>query len=228
MRHRLCALQAVCDVAATITSLVPSLSASHLTAVTLQMAATNVPADSIADFYAACVCRAHAILPQCSVQQLADLSWAFCRAAATTPRRFHTDVRDAAGMWATAQLGCLEETPLISRESAHEAANFLFRLTKAQLLRPDGHLSLRMLFIVAAGAKQVRLLEHQSLLQAAGYSILAVLVAVPSTAGPPGRSCSGRADGALASQTRLQLAHPVCISSAGCRAHLVADQCQLP
>lgn len=118
------------------------------------MAATNVPADRMPEFYSCCITRAQELVPLCSLQQLADLSWAFFRAQASPTSTFHLQVRESALSWVTAQLGTLDMLPLISREDAHEAANFLSRLFKAQLLHTDDPLSRQMLFIVAAGINQ--------------------------------------------------------------------------
>lgn len=143
------------DVAAKITPLVHTLEPAELTAVSLQMAATNVPAQAVPDFYAACISRAQEVAHLCALQQLTDLSWAFFRAQVPIPEEFSDKVRDSALLWAYLRLGDMDNLPTIRRECAHEAANFLFRLSKANLILPDDSLSAKMLFIVTAGASQV-------------------------------------------------------------------------
>eukprot|EP00892_Ulva_mutabilis_P012816 jgi/Ulvmu1/9907/UM057_0064.1 len=154
--------EGVCHVASRITRLVPELSSSALTAVSLQMAATNVPAHCMPGFYAACVARAQMLVPLCSLQELADLCWAFFRAQVVAPVEFHAGVLNAAQSWANACMSDNQAALVVSRESAHEAANFLFRLHKAGLLPPDCDLSRQMLHIVAAGTKQVLRADHKT------------------------------------------------------------------
>lgn len=148
--------------------MVPELSTSALTAVSLQMAATNVPAPvsgSVSEFYAACVARAYTLVPSCSLQQIADLCWAFFRAQVPLSDAFHIRVVQAAQTWTVVHMGDFKNAAEVSRESTHEAANFMFRLSKAKMLAYDDDICCKMLYIIASGVKQVHCIATLLLLR---------------------------------------------------------------
>lgn len=131
---------------------ISSTSAASLTAATLQLAATNVPATALPSFYSAVVQRALQLLPHCSLQQVSDLTWALHRAQVPSAElqalhsaAFNALQRalDPCGSSVSRNDGLAEVLGVPAcaerREQMHAMANALQRLCKAGLLvRSDG------------------------------------------------------------------------------------------
>jgi hypothetical protein len=143
---------------------VPQLSASDLTAVLLQLAATNVTAKHCKQFYDAALARAELLLPGCSLQQCADICWAFHRAEAEVPETFHEQLLACGSHWVEKAV-CQEHAVgnnSVSREATHEAANFLDRLSFVGALREQHTLMIAMLDCIVQGIPQVQSESHRN------------------------------------------------------------------
>ena len=173
-----CAVQ-IQKTASIVRTALPTLRPHELTAVLLQYAGTNVAAADLDSFYCTAQEHAHALLPKCSLQQVADISWALHRAQATVPTAFYQHVAEFAAVWLKKQLNegktwLVSEpahpgTPSLTlsslsgqtpgRETAMEAANFLYRVSQIADVRPFlKHGVIKgMLRIVSEGAVHVRL-----------------------------------------------------------------------
>lgn len=191
--------------AATVHSALPTLRRHELTAVLLQFAGTNVAAAHLNSFYSTASQCAVKEFPKCSLQQLADITWAFHRAQADVPASFHRLVAEYAERWLEKRLKeeesvsasvavqhgkyswthSNESTKKSGRDMAKEAANFLYRVSHVEgcvkVLRGD--LIIGMLHIVSKGAKHVRLpcllaCLHPSLCKRKCVRLLEIHVAV--------------------------------------------------
>ena len=156
----------------------PTLRPHELTAVLLQFAGTNVAAAELKSFYFTAQQHALTLLPSCSLQQVADITWALHRAQAAVSAAFYKHVTDFAATWLEQRL--VEEDTLhvgvpiqpdtrslthsnlgskkLNCDIAQEAANFLYRIRHIADVREalGGGIITGMLRIVSKGASHVR------------------------------------------------------------------------
>ena len=176
-RYTLCAVQ-IQMTASIVRTALPSLRPHELTAILLQFAGTNVAAADLNSFYCVAQQRAHALLPKCSLQQVADITWALHRAQAAVATTFYRHVAEFAATWlkqrflegdaSLASVPAQPRTPTFilssvgkqtpDRDTAKEAANFLYRVRHNTDVRQflGGGIITGMLRIVSEGAVHVR------------------------------------------------------------------------